>query len=239
MTTSHSNTLPIAEIFTSIHGEGFWAGTPMTFIRLAGCTVGKKPVHGKGPFAIINGREADVCTTFDNRQFSCDTDFHKTQDLTVQEILHQVPERIKHVCITGGEPLMHAERIWDLQLLQHLLFRKITPHFETSGTIIPRWDILNIPEIYWACSPKMGYLPEFLHYAHEVRIMADRDLTNAAVHQLYEQVPKGTQVYFAPLSHPSDVLRFDERSLKRCMELVEHFPHTRVSIQMHKVLNVR
>ena len=32
---------PVAEVFHSIKGEGFWTGVPMKFIRLAGCTVGK------------------------------------------------------------------------------------------------------------------------------------------------------------------------------------------------------
>src|SRR6185369_16374948 len=98
-------TLPVAEVFTSIHGEGHWAGTLMTFIRLAGCTVGKPMAKGLLPI-LSTGAQSTMCTTFDGRQFPCDTDYNMTGKWTVEELLMEIPHNVRHVCITGGEPLM-------------------------------------------------------------------------------------------------------------------------------------
>ena len=74
---------PISEIFTSPQGEGVYAGAMMTFIRLAGCTVGKpfpkeKYQSRKDP---IEGAHnipglavyTEKCTLYDGREFACDT----------------------------------------------------------------------------------------------------------------------------------------------------------------------
>ena len=50
----------LAEIFTSVQGEGGFTGAPMTFIRMAGCNVGKQPPKRSfglraTPFQILPG----------------------------------------------------------------------------------------------------------------------------------------------------------------------------------------
>jgi organic radical activating enzyme len=78
------NRLPIVEIFASVQGEGHFAGTPATFIRLAGCNF--------------------KCAW-------CDTDFTKIESrLTTDEIVLAMSmffEWNEHVVITGGEPTIH------------------------------------------------------------------------------------------------------------------------------------
>src|SRR5271170_6427812 len=86
---------PVSEIFTSIQGEGVYTGTVMTFIRLAGCSVGKKIAEKDR--AIVNQKAehfsqppgvelkpnhlsvlkpyTEICTLYDGREFLCDTDF--------------------------------------------------------------------------------------------------------------------------------------------------------------------
>ncbi len=113
--------LPIAEKFISIQGEGQYAGTRMFFIRLAGCSVGR----GTWPF---------TCTAWNGREFRCDTDYRKHGSSTVSELVSEVKESgLRHVCITGGEPLMHK----DIDgLVERLRMYHIMPHIETSVTII-------------------------------------------------------------------------------------------------------
>jgi organic radical activating enzyme len=243
MPIAQEKKLPIAEVFTSIHGEGAYAGTPMTFFRLAGCTVGRAWEKGKpqevheGPFALLpSGRAASICTTFDGRTFPCDTDYSKSSDQSMEDLLSQIPNGIKHVCITGGEPLMHASKLFDL--LKELTSSNITVHFETSGTFLPpvHW---GQDYIYWACSPKKNYLPHFVQYvAHEIRIMVDRDLKFEDVERLMYEVPRSTPVFFAPLTLPDNVMLFDPASMSRARDLAMTYGG-RVSIQMHKVLGVR
>jgi len=67
----------VAEIFSSIQGEGFFVGTPANFVRLAGC-----PVH---------------CSF-------CDTDKDEKAQLDEFQIYEQIDPRVDVVVITGGEP---------------------------------------------------------------------------------------------------------------------------------------
>jgi len=102
---------PIAEIFYSIQGEGFNAGTPMVFVRVAGCNY-------KCPW--------------------CDTDFNQKELLTENEIVDRVKSlwrgRVNKavVCITGGEPFRY-----DLKPLLYSLsdaFDWGTIEIETNGS---------------------------------------------------------------------------------------------------------
>lgn len=70
----------VTEIFESIQGEGYWAGTPVTFIRLANCNL--------------------------NCWF-CDTDFSCKYVIGKEEILSKI--KTLHVVITGGEPLLQIK----------------------------------------------------------------------------------------------------------------------------------
>jgi 7-carboxy-7-deazaguanine synthase len=75
--------LRIAEIFSSVQGEGIWVGIPSTFVRVSGCNL---------------------------RCVWCDTPYASWHPegpvVEVDEILRQVAERgIRHVVVTGGEPM--------------------------------------------------------------------------------------------------------------------------------------
>lgn len=96
---------PVAEIFYSIQGEGRWVGRPMTFARLAGCSV--RACHIR--------RE-------------CDTDWRHGRSMALADIVARVrklPGQV--VSITGGEPTDHALA----PLLAALDGYEV--HMETSG----------------------------------------------------------------------------------------------------------
>ena len=101
--------LKVNEIFNSFQGEGVYAGTPATFLRLSGCNL--------------------------NCSF-CDTDFKDYDELTVSMVKNIIVENMeKHktdiLVITGGEPLLQYDEV--NQLINQLNSKV---QVETNGTII-------------------------------------------------------------------------------------------------------
>ena len=78
-----NNMLRVNESFISVQGEGFYTGTPCYFIRLQGCTLRCPWCDSKSTWDITGGML-----------------------MTFQEILEQIPEGIRHVVLTGGEPTL-------------------------------------------------------------------------------------------------------------------------------------
>lgn len=79
--------MKVSEIFYSLQGEGFLAGVPSVFIRLAGCPL--------------------KCTW-------CDTkyawDKQSGQCLSIEQIIEQTKKSdCSHIVITGGEPLIESD----------------------------------------------------------------------------------------------------------------------------------
>ncbi|MGD9790472.1 MAG: 7-carboxy-7-deazaguanine synthase QueE [Phycisphaerales bacterium] len=109
---SPAGTLPIAETFSSIQGEGTLAGVPSFFIRLSGCNL---------------------------RCVWCDTPYASwSPEQTPRTIASLVDEasasRARHVVITGGEPMLFGGLI-DLCRALHACGLHIT--IETAGTVLP------------------------------------------------------------------------------------------------------
>jgi len=98
----------VIEIFRSLQGEGKNQGRPCTFIRLAGCNL---------------------------RCAWCDTAYawEGGQKMSVIEVLDRVwLQNGKHICITGGEPLLQREEL--LELLKKFDLHGYTAEIETNGT---------------------------------------------------------------------------------------------------------
>lgn len=98
--------LKITEIFLSIQGEAAQVGWPTVFIRLTGCPL---------------------------RCGYCDTEyaFHGGTTLSFDEILAEVgAHRVRHVCVTGGEPLARKNCP---ALLERLCEAGYEVSLETSG----------------------------------------------------------------------------------------------------------
>lgn len=116
----------IAELFESIQGEGTLVGVPSLFIRASGCNLRCK---------------------------WCDTPYTSWQpeggQMSVERLAKWAGERkIRHVVITGGEPMI-APEIVDLTREISALGRHIT--IETAGTVYApvTCDLLSI-------SPKLA-----------------------------------------------------------------------------------
>lgn len=100
--------LRITEIFHSLQGEALTVGLPTAFVRLTGCPL---------------------------RCQYCDTEyaFHGGSKLSLEEVVERVKERqVKHVTVTGGEPLAQPECIELLTILCDLGYEV---SLETSGAM--------------------------------------------------------------------------------------------------------
>jgi len=118
--------LRIAEIFASIQGEGIWAGTPSTFVRVSGCNL---------------------------RCAWCDTPYASWSPegafMEVEPICEDVELRgIDHVVLTGGEPMMFDPV---QELTRRLRSAGHTVTIETAGTVFREveCDLMSI-------SPKLA-----------------------------------------------------------------------------------
>ncbi len=102
--------LRIAEVFTSIQGEGHWIGVPSLFIRISGCNL--RCSWCDTPYASWNPEGPTV---------------------EVADLLSEIAQNpVHHVVVTGGEPMLF-EPITELCSGLRKLGKKIT--IETAGTV--------------------------------------------------------------------------------------------------------
>lgn len=233
--------LHIAETFHSIKGEGLYSGVPMFFIRFAGCNVGRV---GNADMEVRSSSNPSLkvigttCTTYDGRQFGCDTDYKSYSSLDLDDekavdlFFSTVPEQ--RVVLTGGEPMMQLAAF--SKMLEELRFRKKIAHVETSGTIL-----MDIPEEHaWvACSPKQGYHNRMLWRANEIKLLVDDGFDISKVPNVCFEHPL---VFVCPVNKGVEEGFYapnDAHNIQLCLEIVQKHRNWRVGVQLHKLLGVR
>jgi len=186
-------------------------GEPTIFVRLTGCNL-------RCPF--------------------CDTKYawDKGQDYAEDQILTAVMKiRNKHhidwVCLTGGEPLK--------QKIEHLVtsLRKagLKVQLETNGTIHRRVGIdwLTISPK----PPEYFFRAEYATKAKEVKLVLTRDLTLNTIRNIRQAFPGRTPILLQPQSNLNWSVNLGNRLLRQAMKI--GLRNIRLSIQLHKILNLR
>lgn len=98
----------VNEIFLSVQGEGLTMGLPTVFVRLSGCNL--------------------ACRWCDTRYAN-----EGGEELSVEQVLDKVrSHQVRHVCLTGGEPLWHQG---SRELIAALLAEGKHLSLETNGSI--------------------------------------------------------------------------------------------------------
>jgi 7-carboxy-7-deazaguanine synthase len=242
---------PISEIFTSVQGEGVHTGVAMTFIRLAGCCVGKpypKERYETREMETFVGLEdmppefpiyTEKCTTVHGIEFPCDTDYRVKERLSLPELMERIPKDVERVLITGGEPLIH-----DITTLITYLWadgKKV--HIETSGTV----DELIDHRVWVTVSPKFNCYLNMIKRADELKVLVNEKFRTDNLLYMKTIMDDGTMiqnvdltklaktkpVFLQPINFENTV---NNDNLKRCLEWQKEYPQLRISIQLHKVL---
>ena len=214
-----SRTYAVKEIFYTLQGEGANAGRAAVFLRFSGCN-------------LWTGREedrADAACPF------CDTDFvgvgpdggkFDSPEALARAVVSRWPwtnmrgARPLVVC-TGGEPLLQL----DAPLVAALHDAGFEVAIETNGTKQPP------PGIDWICvSPKAGALPLTLTRGNELKLVFPQ------LDAMPEKFAALDFRYFflQPMDGPSR-----EQNTQRAVEYCMANPRWRLSLQTHKMLNIR
>lgn len=191
----------INEIFQSIQGEGFFAGTPCTFIRFAGCNL-------SCPYCDTTHEKANLTLT--------------TRELI--ELLRLNRYRPPLLVLTGGEPTLQITA----ELIQALRNEYYTIAIETNGTKPVLEGIHHI-----AVSPKVSNSTlrrNFPHGVDELRypINVTDDLPDPTI--------EADHYYLSPIYQGN---KLDKRNLEHAFLLCLANPRWKLSVQVHKLLNVR
>jgi len=210
-----SRPLAISEIFSSIQGEGPFAGRPATFVRMAGC---------------------NLCCSW------CDTDYAPKGQLFVDDILAAVEEHDDGlVVLTGGEPF--RQDITTLVARLHGMGRDV--QIETNGTLsIPDfpWELVTLvcspkagrihDDIRRRCRAwKYVYAPE----DHALPVPEAATQRNDVGHPDDVRALAGT-IYAMPLDTGSP--QRDELALQAAIAACRVHGYT-LCLQLHKIIRMR
>ena len=157
----------------------------------------------------------------------CDTKyaFGKGTPMNGLQILVELAKYpCKTVIITGGEPTEQ-----DLPaLISVLKSAGHTVHLETNGA-----RDCDVSQADFICvSPKKNVAKEMLQKADVIKLVIGQqtDLKDVAKYYLYEN--DKTTLYLQPESNLQE-------NIALCLKLVKQHPSARLSVQLHKLLNVK
>lgn len=155
-------TLVISEQFYSIQGEGKTTGFPAIFLRLAGCN-------------LLCKSENWICDTIEVWQKGISVEWDMVFDEREVELLRNGV----HLVITGGEPLLHQQKLSDY-LNWFAAEYKFTPFIEveTNGTIMPNKDMKFLVK-QWNVSPKLKNSGEYTEKRYKPGVLAEFNKLNS------------------------------------------------------------
>ncbi len=203
--------IKINEIFYSIQGESSYVGFPTVFVRTSGCNL---------------------------RCGYCDTTYayYSGKMMSEDEIVAEVARhRARHVCVTGGEPLLQKNI---LPLLARLCDLGFTVSLETSGSLDCASVDSRVKKIIDVKTPDSGegnsFLASNLEFADvnsefKFVICSENDFVwaenFAKSHGLFER----TLVLYSPAFR-----RTDEKWLAK--KILSENSSARLQLQLHKYI---
>lgn len=201
----------VKELFFSLQGEGANTGCAAVFCRFAGCN-------------LWSGREQD---REDADCDFCDTDFvggekYASAGKLAKEILKLWPPKAEYrfVILTGGEPGLQV----DAELIEALQERDFTVAIESNGTV-------DLPgDIDWISISPKGKAALKVTSGNELKLVYPQDDHDPAD---FKNLEFG-HFYIQPKAGPDEA-----ENVRRAMDYCRQHPQWRLSLQTHKLLNIR
>lgn len=206
----------IKEMYYTLQGEGGQSGRPAVFLRFSGCN-------------LWSGREEDrhkaIC------QF-CDTDFWGTDGenggkyTTPREVVQKATDLYptgfnkKYVVCTGGEPMLQLDK----PLIDAFHAQGFEVGIETNGTIP-----VDLP-LDWICVSPKENTNIIQRSGDELKIVYPQGGMNP---KEWENLDF-TYFYISPM----DDEHLDE-NIQTCISYCRKNPHWRLSLQTHKIINIK
>ena len=156
----------------------------------------------------------------------CDEELHKTrfQVFTIDKILASISKfDCKFVVITGGEPSIRDCN----PLILALKDRDYWVAVETNG-----FKHENIEDADW-----ITYSPKNLDDISKIGWDEIKFVINnrTDIEFLYD-IPKNSLVWVQPEAFGDAII---DQNVSRCVSIVKKMPHVRLSLQMHKLINIK
>ena len=204
--------LKINEIFYSIQGEGGRAGTPTVFVRLSGCNL-------SCPFCDTKGHEEGIELTLNSIL------------ARIMQLTGKIPDDMNPVWITwtGGEPTLQLTR----EIVRFFKEKGYRQAIETNG-INNLSDLVRLD--YITISPKNRQALEHAAFTHadEVRVPYPTSLElNEVRNKLISK-----RYYVSPIFNENDRME-TLQNIKNAIEYCLHNPKWSVSLQLHKLINIK
>ena len=205
----------INEMFYSLQGEGVRAGTANVFVRFKGCNLACSMEAGpKSPGG-----------------FDCDTEFESGIKMCADDILKAAittavaggyEKGRLGVIFTGGEPGIQL----DADLVEKFKDAGWHTAIETNGSV----NVSGLGLDFICVSPKVA--------EHAIKQMEADEVRYVRGHGQGIPKPKckATHKLISPAFNGNTM---DQRAVKWCMDLVQANPDWKLSVQLHKVWNVR
>lgn len=162
----------------------------------------------------------------------CDTDHESGVEMTEEEIVGSVSRYpSEHVILTGGEPTLQLTE----SFLAALARAGKYIHIETNGT--HRLDDAIAERIDWiTVSPKFGIAPA-IQRVDELKVVFDMDHPEHIARLDDVQATDGQCYYLQPCDR--DNADYNARNLAACISYIKAHPKWKLSLQTHKILNIR
>lgn len=202
--------MKIAELFSSLQGEGKNQGKPCFFIRLAGCNL---------------------------RCRWCDTPSSQTggMEMSIDTITeHFRQNSLPYVCITGGEPLLQGEELE--HLLSNLHNREVTIDIETNGTI----DFRRFQQSASICMdvkcPSSGEVSDLSLLAairpeDSVKFVVNDDTDCRYAQEVMAAHTISGEVFFSPV--------YDTNYKSVAQFILANNLQARMQVQLHRIIGVK